>query len=181
MTPLDRATGLWNGIPWQEARPRKERAEDCPHCRRPISVYPRKLSSSMARNLVRLHWLHRKNPSRTQFHVKEFDMEGARGEFGVIQLWGLVQQAGSGGNEKRTSGCWKLSESGRAFVLGETRVPEYVLVGLRSALQGYAGPMVDIRHALEHKNRFRYDELMGEDFGKGVQLALDMRMGPKSQ
>jgi len=173
-------TGQWRGLPWFEEKPQKPPAEDCPHCGRPVTIYPRKLSSAMSRNLVRMYWLRGKYPDKPYFHVKEFDKEGARGEFGVLSFWGLVEGAHNQDSRKRTSGMWTLTAFGMAFVRREAELPQYVLVGLRSSLQGYAGPMVDIKVCLEFRNRFRYDELMGADYGKGVQLLLDMSMGPKN-
>jgi len=150
----------FRGQPWFVKRV-KTSLSDCPTCGRPNNIYTRKLSTSMAAGLIRLYRLHEDHPDQTYFHVKKFDLEGARGEFGVLSFWDLVEEAPNDDPEKKSSGLWRLTDFGREFVLGKTRVPKYVIIKWGSTFMGYCGEAVGIRSSLEYGNRFSYAELMG--------------------
>lgn len=180
MLPETSPDGEFRGFPWYAAKPPAGLAHPCPTCERLMKRYDRKLSSAMARNLIRVYWLHKKSPGRAYFHVKEFDKEGARGEFGVLAMWGLVEEAPRDQTgAKKSVGYWRLTPDGVAFVRGETTVPQYVMTKWASTLLGFCGPSVGIRECLEATNKFRYDELMGEDYGRQVQMTLDAMFAPK--
>lgn len=114
----------------------------------------------MARGLFRLYVLGEKYPARQFFHVKHFDKEGARGEFGVLSSWELVVEQQNYDNQKKTSGMWAVTEFGKRFVLQQESVPQYVILKWGSELLGFAGRYVSAKECLEHGNKFKYDELM---------------------
>lgn len=157
--PLETTSAkVWNQLPWYGARA-KARPHHCGECGRPSVDYYRKLSSTMALALVQLYKLMKESEAGASFHVNRFDPYH-RGESGVLSAWGLVEEVGNRDRKKKTSGHWRLTPFGTLFVEKRAEVPQYVILGARSALKGYAGPLVDIRACLEYKNRFNYPELM---------------------
>jgi hypothetical protein len=149
----------FNGAPWY-LEVFRDPGHNCGECGRRLKVYHRKLSRSMARCLMRLYRLELIHTEHKFFHVKAFDKEGARGEFGVVAKWGLAVERPNDALGKRSSGYWALTEFGRRFViLGET-VPEYVILKWGSQLLGFAGPPTNAKQCLESGNRFNYQELM---------------------
>lgn len=160
MNDFGMPTGQFNGMPWYEFAAR-EKGHNCGECGRFLKVYHRRLSRSMARSLIRLYRLHQAYPDKRWFHVKQFDREGARGEFGVLQCWGLVVEAANSDKDKKTSGMWAVTEQGVRFVNLQEQVPQYVMLKWGSEHLGFSGPVVDAKKCLEHGNRFSYSELMG--------------------
>ena len=160
MIELGMPNGQFNGMPWY-AEPSRDKGHRCGECRRFLKVYNRRLSRSMTRSLIRLFRLHQAYPDKRFFHVKQFDKEGARGEFGVLQCWGLVVEAANSDRDKKTSGMWAATEFGARFVQLQETVPQYVMLKWGSELLGFSGPMVDAKKCLEHGNHFSYSELMG--------------------
>ena len=154
------ATGNFRGIPWYEKAPR-DPGTDCTECGRLKKTYHRRLSSSMARGLIRLYRLHRTYPETKAFHVKLFDKEGARGEFGVLSCWSLVQEVKRHDKDQKTSGMWSMTEFGAQFVQLEERVPMYVMLRWGSKLMGFTGPWATAKECLERGGKFSYAELMG--------------------
>lgn len=159
MMDLGMPSGVFAGQPWYEEAPR-DKGHHCGECGRLLKIYQRRLSRSMTRGLIRLYVLVLRYPTRQAFHVKNFDKEGARGEFGVLSSWGLVVEQPNTDDTKKTSGMWALTDFGKAFVELREQVPQYVILRWGSELLGFSGPMVTAKECLEHGNRFRYDELM---------------------
>lgn len=115
----------------------------------------------MARSLVRLYRLTAASMTQQRFfHVKQFDKEKARGEFGVLSSWGLVEEAPNNDRFKKTSGMWAITSEGVDFVMMRSSVPQYVILKWKSGHLGFSGPLVTIKDCLEHGNHFKYDELM---------------------
>lgn len=156
---LGSPSGIFNNLPWYEASVR-DAGHDCPTCGRLLKVYHRKLSSSMTRSLMRLYRLTLAKPTSLFFHVKQFDREKARGEFGVLSSWGLVEEQPNTNVERKSSGMWAITTFGQRFVTLQEMVPQYVILKWGSEVLGFSGPMVGARECLEKGNRFRYDELM---------------------
>jgi hypothetical protein len=159
MAHLGTPGGTFNSLPWYPEVYR-DKGENCRECGRFLKVYHRKLSRSMMRGLVRLFRLEITYPDRKFFHVKLFDKEGARGEFGVVSSWGLTQERPNDTLGKKSSGYWAITEFGRRFILLGERVPQYAILKWRSQLLGFSGIMVDAKQCLETDNKFDYSELM---------------------
>lgn len=153
-------TGVFRDCPWWQD-PIRDEGQDCPTCGRLLKIYHRRLSRSMARSLVRLYRLTNASANQQKFfHVKQFDKEKARGEFGVLSSWGLVQEAPNNDRYKKTSGMWAITPFGVDFVMMRENVPQHVILKWKSAHLGFSGQMVSIKDCLEHGNHFKYDELM---------------------
>lgn len=159
MAFLGTPTGIFKDLPWYE-NPVRDEGHSCPTCSRLLKIYHRRLSRSMARSLIRLYRLTQIQEPQRFFHVKQFDKEKARGEFGVLSSWGLVEEQPNVDPAQKTSGMWAITSYGMQFVRLEEKLPQHVILKWGSQLLGYSGPMVDARQCLEHGNRFRYDELM---------------------
>lgn len=160
MSFMGAPTGIFRDNPWW-SEPIRDQGQDCPTCGRFLKVYHRKLSRSMARSLVRLYRLTQASMNNQRyFHVKQFDKEKARGEFGVLSAWGLVEEAPNNDRLKKTSGMWAITSEGTDFVMMRSSVPQYVILKWKSGHLGFSGPLVTIKDCLEHGNHFKYDELM---------------------
>lgn len=158
MIDLGIPSGLFLEQPWYEDLSR-DPGRDCGECGRLLKIYQRRLSRSMARGMIRLYLLGIRY-NREYFHVKNFDKEGARGEFGVLSCWGLVVEQANQDNAKKSSGMWALTPFGAAFIKQEESVPRNVILKWGSEFLGFSGPMVNVKDCLEYGNKFKYDELM---------------------
>lgn len=150
---------IFRNLPWHDQVVR-DPGMPCGECGRPKKVYHRRLSSPMALGLIRLYRLHQTYRERKGFHVKLFDKEGARGEFGVLACWGIVDPVKLQGG-KHATGMWALTQSGAAFVELRQSVPLYAMLRWQSQLLGFAGSAVTARECLESSGRWKYDDLIG--------------------
>lgn len=99
----------------------------CPCCHQSVKVYPYPFNRNQARDLIRLYLLDRKE-SRF-YHIKSEihkSSEDSSGEFAKIRYWGLIEQMTKDPNDtkKRTSGYWRITPKGRAFVEREIPIQE---------------------------------------------------------
>lgn len=151
---------MFLGMPWHPDRCRTS-TDRCEACGRPKNLYVRTLSASMAATLVALFRLQVKNDGRKYFHVREFDRGSGRGEVGKLRYWGLVEEMSNTDRDKKHSGYWLITELGISFVSDLTvTVPTSVVIDYGNRHTGFCGPAVTIRHCLERKNRFSYEQLM---------------------
>ena len=146
-----------------EARAMVETGRDdgitCPCCVQYAKTYRRKLNVTMARGLI---WLARS----TNMEPGWADMRrtgprwlvAAGGEFAKVYHWGLAEQQENTDSAKRTSGIWRLTETGVDFVQGRIRVPSHCYLYNNKALH-FSDTLTTIREALGKK--FNYAELMG--------------------
>lgn len=130
----------------------------CPTCSQFCKVYRRKFNSGMARSLI---WLvvHAKHdlsgwvdvPKTAPRHVV------SSREFDKLCLWGLVKAKPNADGKKRTSGLWRATPEGVAFVRSNLAVWSHVFIYNRTVL-GFSDDKIMIRAALGKK--FEYQELM---------------------
>jgi len=95
------------------------------------------------------------------FHVNRFGADGTiGGDFAKLAYWGLIEaELVADGSKSRTSGMWRISFLGIAFVEDRLRIKEFAEIfdGKRICL---SGNMLGIKDALG--NKFNYQELMDE-------------------
>ena len=131
----------------------------CPCCGRRAKVYKRKINSGMARMLIRFYEVHFRLPDEEWVHVH--DLFGGFGQkhrdWPVLRLWGLVQPKGETDEDGKSSGFWKLTPLGRAFVRGERDVPKHVYMYNRQKVDE-SEERISISVALG--DAFDYAELM---------------------
>jgi hypothetical protein len=129
----------------------------CPTCGRFFKVYVHVLHRQTAANLIAFH-----SRSRGGWLSVEAmrDLTIDRAFPSTLVHWGLVEQhALPTGSHKRTSGQWRLTALGRAFVECRVAIPKevYTYDGQR---RGASDARVTIRDAVEKGGRFDYRELM---------------------
>lgn len=128
----------------------------CPCCGQHAQRYRRKLNSGMARALVEI-WLRQKNTRRwVRVEVLVAALRVSP-ELGKLRWWGLVETKENDDAKKRTSGSWRLTEKGQAFLRDLVKVPSHAVV-FNNQLERLEGKEIGIREALGSK--FDYAELM---------------------
>ena len=137
---------------WLRHNAKQPGGAQCPTCEQHVQVYRRKVNSGMARSLIAMftvggtNWVH----VPTQI--------GARSrEEGKLAYWGLVVEERTLRPDGGRAGYWRVTESGKQFVLQLKNIPEYAIV-YNGRVLGFDGPSVSITDALGKK--FNYDDLM---------------------
>lgn len=150
-------TGTFRGMPWY---PSVERSgpSSCPTCGQPTNIYKRGISVAMAKALIKLYHLEQRHPEKYWHHIREIYRE--RGDWAKFKFWGLIEEAENVDQDKKTSGFWRTTDDGRAFVLCQMEIPKYALVQWGSTLVGFADQAVTIKTCLDSKNKFSYQKLM---------------------
>lgn len=135
----------------------------CPCCGQHAKMYRRPLNATMARGLV---WLVCEAP-RDEGGWVQVRQDGpkwllqAGGEFAKLAHWGLIEEQPKDPDcraKGRTSGVWRPTSLGRAFVLAGALVPRKVWL-YDNAVQGFSAELVSVQEAL------------GEDFDLGEVLS----------
>ncbi len=113
----------------------------------------------MARVLVRMVEVHACAPGELWIHIHViFGGFGQKHrDWPLLKLWGLVEPRTKRSGTENARGFWCVTELGRAFVEGRTRVPAYVFV-FDGEKTGSSDEVVTICEALGTK--FDYRELM---------------------
>jgi len=93
----------------------------CPTCDQWAQVYERNINRSMARSLIKLFQLDRKEVRF--YHVHEW-LHGHGKDQALVSFWGLIEELPNKDDPtKRTSGYWPITDKGRNFILGKITVP----------------------------------------------------------
>lgn len=127
----------------------------CPCCDQFAKRYKRSISGAVSRSLIKMFLEY----DRDYFHITSIRSSGG-GDFAKLRYWGLVEEKEKdGAKDTRTSGFWRLTDSGVLFVNNELTVPKYVYTynGIVSSFS--EGITVTIEQTLGKK--FSYSELMG--------------------
>lgn len=145
----------------------------CRCCNRRGMIHKRRLTKSMAQALVLLRrftipgeWVH----WQTLLRQRKAKAAGS-GMPAMLRWWGLVEEKpkernGATVRGAKTSGYWRITDAGVAFVDGISHVPSHCFE-YRDEIFGFSDTPVGIRDALED---FNYDELMnsgGPPNGRG--------------
>ena len=131
-----------------------ENGVQCPCCGRLAKMYKRKLNREMAQWLI---WLvQNSDPEKNEgwLDIRKFDVRG--GDYGKLVHWQLVQQCPNHDKRKRTSGLWRPTPQGVAFVKGQIQVPSHLHV-YNNDVVGWSENMVKIEEALGET--FNYAEI----------------------
>ena len=132
----------------------------CLCCNRLVKIYPRTFPRATALLMIEL-W--RRNEGRDYSFVPDIlnTMTGTVAQGGDGRkgwLWGLMEQEpGHRDDGSNRRGWWRLTDSGREFVLGEIRVPQIAYV-CNNAVLGYSDEFWSIHDALG--SEFNYAEMM---------------------
>ena len=125
----------------------------CPCCGQFAKVYHRSLNCGMVVSLIRMYrrfgleWQHIPTtiPARSR-------------EEGKLACWGLIEDSDETREDGGRAGYWRVTQKGKAFILGELKVPKYINV-YDGVCLGLDGEMVSIKDCLGTK--FDLQELMG--------------------
>lgn len=151
----------------KELKAKLETGTHCPCCDQFAKRYTRKISSNICQWLIA--FARASGGDRTKWvHVSECgEILGSKtavarsGDYGKARFWGLLE-AGALDEEidgdKKSSGTWRLTEKGWAFVANKLTIPQYVLVYNNESV-GFHGKEVSITTGLG--SRWSYSELMG--------------------
>lgn len=130
---------------------------ECPVCNQHCKIYKRKLNKSMAMAIL---WLVRTSGSLLEWvNVTELGPKWLHTTRPLPTLihWDLIEGKKNEDASKRTSGIWRPTPKGRAFVYKEITVPKYVFL-YNNTLLRMSEERTDIETALGDK--FDYSELM---------------------
>lgn len=140
------------------------RGEDtCPCCQQYTKVYKRKLYSTPTIYLMALYKLMQVEDryyhlNEVMSSIKNWKTYNLVSDVGKAELFGLVKRKGNDFmSDKKSTGYWKLTRTGIAFVRGEITIPKYAIV-YNGEVYGYEGEQVDVGQCLGDK--FSYSELM---------------------
>lgn len=130
---------------------------NCPCCGRHAQVYKRSMHHTAARQLITLYRL----GGHSDFvHAREFIglNEGGGGDFAKARFWGLLEKKDlEEGEDKKSSGLWRLTHKGVLFVQCKLTIDRFVFIYDDKA-ERFDGPQVNIKDCLGTK--FSYYDLM---------------------
>lgn len=136
-----------------DLRSRLDDGVTCPCCGTFARRYKRKLTLPMVKWLA---WLvGRWAPLHRWVDVRESTVRG--GDYGKLVYWGLVEQRPNDDKSKRTSGMWRPTDRGIAFMDARLTVPSHAFV-YDGNVEGFTDVQVSIDDVA---GAFDYSELMG--------------------
>lgn len=141
----------------------------CPCCNQVAKVYRRKLNRAMAYSLICLYRLSGEADEAGFIDVpralaKHNLVSVLRSrEYQKLRYWGLVEAKGEKRDDGGKVGKYRITETGRLFVIGNLALPRHVLLYNGAVLEIDRTEKITIREALGDK--FNYDELMASKFG----------------
>ncbi len=127
----------------------------CECCGRYAQMYKRKITSTMAKQLLEFV---RAGGAKQYIHTAKVvsDRSGA-GDFAKLRYWGLIMPLENDNPAKKTSGYWTLTHEGRSFIKGLWAVAEYIFV-YDDEVIGRSDKVAFFHDCL--KQHFNYGELM---------------------
>lgn len=133
--------------------------ENCPTCNQLVKLYKRTIRHIDAWRLIKMYKLTKQYPDKVYFHISEFSPTGfnTSSDFAKMRYCNLVEEMPNDDETKRTSGFWRITDEGKAFVENRKTVPKYALI-FNKGLYGFMGPQQSISDRLG--KRFNYAELM---------------------
>ena len=137
-----------------------DEGEDCPCCGQMVKRYKYNLFATSAMALIDLYKLE-KETGVFFHHISKF-AEARKGRarashFAELRFWGLAHPMDKKTATENSSGMWRMTDLGRAFVERRTGVPKSVMV-FNNKFQGLTGEIINIKQALG--NKFDYEEVM---------------------
>lgn len=153
MSPLAETMTVLQARAW--LRDRLVEGAPCPVCSQRAQVYLRRIYSSTARVLIRMH----REAGQDYVFVPGFNLPG--GDYGKAKFWGLIERRNhERADGSKRNGWWRLTPRGTAFVRDQLRVPRTALIYDDRILR-FEDPAdtVSIQDCLGVE--FNYRELMG--------------------
>lgn len=134
----------------------------CPVCGQVVKLYPRKLSSALARFLIDIYNLTIDRPAGDRWInvskelIVKSDHHITR-DYSILRFWGLLETS------LDDAGMWRITESGVAFVEGRLVTPQFAYVYNNYCVR-LSETTTDIKGALGSK--FSLTELLAK---RGVE------------
>lgn len=151
----------------------RENFEDgchCPCCGQNVKLYRRSINAGLALFLIQFNkvWECKTGDERLEgVHVSEIIgtnmvINGKNcSHYSTLMHWGLIQRVFKSDHEKvRTSGYWRLTDEGAAFVQNKLRVPKYVMT-FDGTVESCSDNVLSIEECLGKD--FDYRELISHD------------------
>ena len=130
-----------------------EEGVQCPCCEQKAKAYRRKITSPMARGLIRQY-----RQARQEYVHTASVMRPDTHEASQLAWWGLLAEEPRTRPDGGRAGWWRITDTGAAFARGEITVPKYVWVYDGVVIRIEPEVQVSIQDALGTK--FHYAELM---------------------
>ena len=129
----------------------------CPTCGQFVRLYKRKLGSPQTKALILLY--HKNNDNNNDWvHVRDITRDlNVTSDFSKNIYWNLIEEKPLSGEDKKTSGFWRITNKGRAFVEGKLKVKSHVLI-YNAKVVGFSEDYTNVVQSLGKK--FSYRELM---------------------
>lgn len=126
---------------------------ECPCCLQTVKLYPRTITSPMARGLIKQYRAVGRDFAHSAVLVKS-----ETHEFSQLAWWGLVSELDERREDGGRPGWWQITPTGEDFVLGRLSLPKTAYV-YNKRVRFFGTESVTIQEALG--TRFNYSELMG--------------------
>lgn len=154
MENISKEDKLWNF--WDNLFSGKK--QDCPCCGRYAQMYRRKLHYTAVKKLISLYSL---GGEDQYVHTSRLVVKGdtSIGDFSKAKYWGLIEEAISSSEMKKTSGLWKLTPKGVLFVKNKIQIPRTAFI-FNDTFFGFSDDLVSISECLMGGG-FDYSEIMG--------------------
>lgn len=131
---------------------------DCPCCGQMAKVYRRSIHRKMCVALAFLYREDQKKPG-DWVNVREIYGPGLSGDYAKLRFWGLVEPKDTRTRTENSSGFWRITEKGRAFVRTGVAIPKYAFV-FDNVCRNVDGPLVTFFECAGKK--FDYDQIMNK-------------------
>ena len=129
---------------------------DCPCCGRYAQAYKRQIHKTLANFLLALSTT--KKADNGYVFVPAFlqEFQAAR-DFCILKYWGLIEALENDNETTRTSGYWRVTESGMSFLRGDCFINKWVMV-YDDYILGVSDEVISINDVLGES--FNYKNLM---------------------
>jgi hypothetical protein len=96
-------------------------------------------------------------------HIRDLQGKSGGGDFAKLRFWGLIAEQDQHDPETRTSGVWRITLTGEAWIEGKILIPSHVVLrnGKRIEL---IGDLWSFREAVR-RGGFDFQELMRREGG----------------
>lgn len=131
---------------------------NCPCCNRFAKVYKRHIHTGIALQLIELY---KKGGDKEYIHASELIAPGltSSSDLSKGKYWDLIETKPADTDDKKSSGFWKLTQTGIDFVNMDVEIKKYVLI-FDDKVIGLDGNYINISQCLGDK--FSYKELMSK-------------------
>lgn len=134
----------------------------CPCCARRARINRLRIHSTLALMLCRLYYISQREWGEPQswVHIEAFKPKQRTGnDFSIVKHWWLAEPKRAAlGEDKASSGMWRLTDAGAAWVeaAAGARIPKYAYV-LDDRVLSFSPELITLKEALN--NKFSYEDL----------------------